>query len=107
MLVLQCARRVWKLFGGEGSDDGLHAPESHAVVIWTDDGGQTTDDVGISNAFHDVEMQFPLIVGGELLAVTRFDKVHDHVVVFEGFGEAEGGLLVLAFVEDPDSVVSG
>ena len=84
----------------------MNAPESHAVVIWTDDGGQTTDNVRISNAFHDVEMQFPLVVGGELLAVARFDKVHNHVVVFEGFGEAEGGLLVLAFVEDADSVIS-
>ena len=87
--------------------DGMNAPESHAVVIWTDDGGQATDDVRISNAFHDVEMQFPLVVRGEFLAVTRFDKVHDHVVIFEGFGEAEGSLLVLAFEEDSDFVVSG
>ena len=85
----------------------MNAPESHAIVIWTDDGSQATDNVRVSNAFHDVEMQFPLVVGGEFLAVARFDKIHDHVVVLEGLGEAEGGLLVLAFVEDADSVVSG
>ena len=85
----------------------MNAPESHAVIIWTDDGSQATDNVRISNAFHDMEMQFPLVFGGEFLAVARFDKIHDHIVVFEGFGEAEGGLLVLAFVEDADSVVSG
>ncbi len=56
----------------------------------------------IGEAFHDVEMQFPLIVRGEFLAVASLDEIHDHVVVFEGFGEAEGGLLVLAFVEDAD-----
>lgn len=61
----------------------------------------------IGNAFHDVEMQFPLIGRGEFLAVAGFDKVHDDVVVFEGFGEAKGGLLVLAFVEDADLVVGG
>ena len=61
----------------------------------------------IGDAFHDVEMQFPFVVRGEFLAVARFNKVHDHVVVLEGFGEAEGGLLVLAFVEDADSVVGG
>ena len=94
-------------FGARGWNDGLNAPESHAVVIWTDDGGQATDDVRISNALHDVEMQFPLVVRGEFLAVARFDKVHDHVIIFEGFGEAEGGLLVLAFEEDADSVVRG
>lgn len=59
----------------------------------------------IGNAFHDVEMQFPFIVRGKFLAVAGFDWVHDHVVVFEGFGEAECGLLVLAFVEDADLVV--
>ena len=92
--------------GGKGWGYGLNAPESHAIVVWTDDCGQATDNVRISNAFHDMEMQFPLVVGGEFLAVARFDKVHDHVVAFEGFREAEGGLLVLAFVEDADSVVS-
>ena len=99
-----CARSLGTLW--RGWNYGLNAPESHAVVVWTDDGGQATDNVRISNAFHDMEMQFPLVVGGEFLAVARFDKVHDHIVVFEGFGEAEGGLLVLAFVEDADSVAS-
>lgn len=61
----------------------------------------------IGDAFHDVEMQFPLIVRGESLAVAGFDKVHDYIVVLEGFGEAEGGLLVLAFVENADLMVGG
>ena len=59
----------------------------------------------IDDAFHDVEMQFPFVVRGEFLAVTGFDKVHDYVVVFEGFGEREGGLLVLVLMEDADWVV--
>lgn len=59
----------------------------------------------IGDAFHDVEMQFPFIVRGEFLAVAGFDKVHDYIIVFEGFGEAKGGLLVLVFVEDADLVV--
>lgn len=60
--------------------------------------------MSVGDAFHDVEMQFPFVVRGELLAVTGLDKVHDYVVIFEGFGEAEGGLLVLAFLEDADLV---
>lgn len=59
----------------------------------------------IGDAFHDVEMQFPFIVRGKFLAVAGFDRVHDYVIVFEGFGEAECGLLILAFVEDADLVV--
>lgn len=54
-----------------------------------------------------MEMQFPLIVRGAVLAVAGFDQVHDYIVVFEGLGEAEGGLLVLAFVEDADLVLGG
>lgn len=61
----------------------------------------------VGDAFHNVEMQFPFIVRGEFLAVAGFDKVHDHVVVLEGFGEAKGGLLVFAFVEDADLMVGG
>lgn len=61
----------------------------------------------IGNAFHDVEMQLPFIVSGEVFAVACFDRVHNHIVVFEGFGEAEGGLLILAFAEDADLVVGG
>lgn len=61
----------------------------------------------VGNAFHDVEVQFPFVVRGEVLAVARFDKVHDDVVVLEGFGEAEGGLLVLASVQDTDLVIGG
>ena len=59
----------------------------------------------IGDAFHNVEMQFPFVVRGEFLAVAGFDKVHHYVVVFEGFGEAEGGLLVFASVKDADLVV--
>lgn len=59
----------------------------------------------IGDAFHDVEMQFPFVMGGKLLAIAGSDKVHDYVVIFEGFGEAKGGLLVLAFVEDTDLMV--
>ena len=61
----------------------------------------------IGDAFHNVEMQFPLIVRGEFLAVAGFDKIHDDVVVLEGFREAEGGLLVFAFVQDADLMVGG
>ena len=82
----------------------LDAPESHAVVVWTDYGSQSAYAVSIGDAFHDVEMQFPFVVRGELLAVAGFDKVHDYVVIFEGFGEGEGGLLILAFVQDADLV---
>ena len=60
--------------------------------------------MSVGDAFHDVEMQFPFVVRGELLAVTGLDKVHDYVVIFEGFSQAEGGLLVLASVEDADLV---
>ena len=60
----------------------------------------------IDEAFHDVEMQFPFIVRGESLAVAGFDKVHDHVVIFKGFGEREGGLLVFALVKDADLVIA-
>lgn len=61
----------------------------------------------IGDAFHNVEMQFPFIVRGELLAIAGFDKVHDHVVILEGFREAKGGLLVFAFVKDADLMVGG
>ena len=56
----------------------------------------------VGDAFHDVEVQFPFVVRGEFLAVTGLDKVHDYVVVFEGLGEAQRRLLVLALVEDAD-----
>lgn len=59
----------------------------------------------IGDAFHDVEMQFPFVVRSEFLAVAGFDKVHDHIVILEGFGEAKGCLLVLAFVEDADLMI--
>ena len=59
----------------------------------------------IGNAFHNVEMQFPFIVRGEFLAVAGFDKVHDYIVVFEGFGETKGRLLVFTFVEYADLMV--
>ncbi len=61
----------------------------------------------IGDAFHDVEVQLPFIVRGEFLAVAGFDEVHDYVVIFEGFGEAKGGLLVLALVEDADLMIGG
>lgn len=80
-------------------------PESHTVVVWANDGSQAAYTVRVGDAFHDVEMQFPFIVGGEFLAVAGFDKVHDHIVVFESFREAKGRLFVLALVEDTDLVV--
>ena len=85
--------------------DGNYAPESYTVVIGANDGCQAADAVRVGDAFHDVEMQFPFVVRGEFLAVAGFDKVHDYVVILEGFGEAKGGLLVLAFVEDADLMV--
>ena len=87
---------------GVGRSD---APESHAVVVRANYGSQTTHTVRIDDAFHNVKMQFPFIVRGEFLAVAGFDKVHDYVVVFEGFSEGECGLLVLAFVKDADWMV--
>ena len=59
----------------------------------------------VDQAFHDVEVQFPFVVCSVFLPVAGSDKVHDHVVVFESFGEAEGGLLVLVFVEHADLMV--
>lgn len=83
----------------------MNVPKSYTVVIRAYDGCQATDAMRIGNAFHNVEMQFPFIVRREFLAVAGFDKVHDYIVILEGFGEAKGGLPVLAFVENADGMV--
>ena len=105
LLLVHLDLEVWPILGDSVEVGRSDAPESHAVVVRANYGSQTTHAVRIGHAFHDVEMQFPFIVRGKFLAVAGFDKVHDYVVVFEGFGECEGGLLVLAFVEDADWVV--
>ena len=105
LLLIHLALEVCLVVGDSIMVGRSDAPESHAVVVRANYGSQTTHAMRIDDAFHDVEMQFPFIVRGKFLAVAGFDKVHDHIVVLEGFGEREGGLLVLAFVEDADWVV--
>ena len=104
-LLLGEARPSSKKVEGEIGRGERNVPESYTVVIWAYGGCQATDTMRVGNAFHDVEMQFPFIVRGEFLAVAGFDEVHDYVVILEGFGEAKGGLLVFAFVENADLMV--
>ena len=59
-----------------------NVPKSYAVVVRANDSGQPAYAVRIGDALHDVEVQFPFIIRGELLAVARFDKVHDYIVMW-------------------------
>lgn len=79
-----------------------HSPERHRIIVGTDDSCQPLQAMRIRDAFHHVEMQLPIVDSGPVLAITGLDGIHDHLVVPECFGEAQGTLLVLTLVENAD-----
>ncbi len=63
--------------------------------------------MGENDVLHDVEVELPFVGLGPVCAVWSVDEVAGYVVRDECFGEAEGGRLVLAGLEDADVVLSG
>ncbi len=84
-----------------------NSPQRHAVVVGPDGRCQALETVGENDVLHDVEVELPFVGLGPVCAVWSVDEVAGYVVGDEGFGEAEGGRLVLAGLENADVVLSG
>ena len=82
-------------------------PKGDAIIIRPNNSRHSTHAVRINDTFHHMQMQLPVLLWGGVLAVTGLDGILNYFVVFEGFGEAEGGLFVLTLLENTDRVCAG
>jgi hypothetical protein len=78
-------------------------PKSDAVVVWSCAGDQSAETVGCYSIRHDVDVELPLVFGGDGHAVRNVARVDEVLSVFVGgerVGQRQGGLATLAHAED-------